>query len=516
MNERPKKRAGWFRRATHPVTGSPPGQATERALGSVRRWVRTAWTREDAEPTSLIQHKVEGNDAAVVFIHGFGSSGVPFGRFPEILAAEPALQGWDLYALGYSTGLMPDVRGFWEADPSIPLLANYLRDGTRLAPLDGYEGLALVAHSMGGLVVQQALLDDPELADRVSHVVMFGTPSDGLRTARWGGFLKQQIEDMAEGGAFITDLRRRWNERFGAHRPFDLWVVAGDRDRFVPAELLTGPVPARDAAGGARATTWRSSTSAVPDSMSEQVVVEGLLGDAAPAGPWNSARVAVEQQRVRPRHPRSSARSAGELDEQHLVDLALALEATGRREEAIAILTRARRQARHRRKGDARRAAQAQVAGRGRQRDAESALELYSRGPGGRAPSRRRRSGLLPRDQRRLPRARLPRRPKRRPPQPPRRALEACGRARRATGDGHRGRGAPLPRPARRGAARVSGRGGAGPPRTRASGHLPPGAPPDRGSRTPRPGGPARRGLPRRRSARTARGRVGRGQACRE
>ncbi len=72
---------------------------------------------------------------------------------------------------------------------------------------------------MGGLVVQQALLDDPELADRVSHVFMFGTPSNGVRAARWAGFLKQQIEDMAEGGASSPRSAAAGNEQFGTIDP---------------------------------------------------------------------------------------------------------------------------------------------------------------------------------------------------------------------------------------------------------------------------------------------------------
>jgi pimeloyl-ACP methyl ester carboxylesterase len=50
-----------------------------------------------------------------------------------------------------------------------------------MTPLDRYESLALIAHRMGGLVAQQALLDDPLLVGRVRHRILFGTPSGGLR-----------------------------------------------------------------------------------------------------------------------------------------------------------------------------------------------------------------------------------------------------------------------------------------------------------------------------------------------
>lgn len=114
-----------------------------------------------------------------------------------------------------------------------------------------------------------------------------------------------------------------------------------------------------------------------PDTMSEQVVVKGLLGDSAPAGPWNSARVAVERGRfdevIRKLMP-----IASELDEAHLVDLALALEGTGRNDEALELL-----RAEAGRHGTD---AKGVLAGRlkrawlleGRRDDAESALALYT------------------------------------------------------------------------------------------------------------------------------------------
>ncbi len=176
-------------------------------------------------------------------------------------------------------------------------------------------------------------------------------------------------------------------------------------------------------------------------SMSSQVVREGLLGVRGPAGPWNGARLAVESNEY-DRVIRELGEHPGELDEQHLIDLALALEATGRREEALALLDRHAGQPRHRRQGYARRTDQAQLARRWPPRDAEAALELYSEALAAALEARRRRADLLPRDQRRLPRARLPPRPA--PPRsaPSRRSMPASAPG-RATG-GWRPRGRPI------------------------------------------------------------------------
>ncbi len=256
-----------------------------------------------AEP-NLIAHKAEGSPAAIVFVHGFASRGLPFSRFPEELASEPGLEGWDFYTLSYATGLLPDLRGLWRADPSIDVLSTYLRTQTELEPLGAYGGVALIAHSMGGLVCQRALLDDPGLADRVSHLIMFGTPSDGLRKARWGRFLKRQIGDMAEGGEFIRDLRRRWRERFGEHRPFELCVVAGDQDSFVPPESSLGPFPAecRVVVPGDHLQIVDVTS---PDSMSCRVATRNARGRRRSRRPLELGPGRRREHRLRPRDPRA-------------------------------------------------------------------------------------------------------------------------------------------------------------------------------------------------------------------
>ncbi len=329
-----------------------------------------------ADEISSTVHRDDGADAAVVFIHGFGSAGNPFGMLPALLAGEPGLEGWDLHELAYNTGLLPDFRGLWAADPDIPLLATYLRSRALLEPLDKYASLAFVAHSMGGLVVQRALLDDPDLVARVSHVFMFGTPSGGLKSGKLGRFFKRQIADMAIGGPFISDLRTRWDERFGARRPFDLWVVAGDRDEFVPATSSLGPFPTEVQLVAPGNHTELVDIRA-PGSMTEQIVSEGLVGSAAPAGPWNSARVAVERREFA-RAIDELLPNAEKLDERHLVELALALDASGRRDEAVGLLERTSSLHGTDVKGTLAGRRKRTWLAEGLREDGEGALELYS------------------------------------------------------------------------------------------------------------------------------------------
>lgn len=331
---------------------------------------------DGAEPPDVLAHRSTGAKAAICLIHGFGGDlQKTWGTFPQILLDEKQLAAWDVYSMGYSTGLSFDVVGIWKAAPPLDKLAGLLRTVAAMGDLSGYKSLAFVAHSMGGLIVQRALVEDPELTGRTGHVVLFGTPSGGLKKASVFRGWKRQIRDMGEGSPFITDLRKRWETVFGGGTPFELLAVAGSKDEFVPAESALEPFPEQQ-----RAIVFGNHVEIVkpsgPESLSAQVLVKKLVGEAAPGGPWNSARVAVEMRDFQ----RAIAELEGhrdELDEKHLVYLALAYEAVGRQEDAVALL-----------EGQEGTDAMGVLAGRhkrmwraaGRKEDAERALELYQRG----------------------------------------------------------------------------------------------------------------------------------------
>ena len=77
------------------------------------------------------------------------------------------------------------------------------------------------------------------LGKRVRHVILFGTPSGGLRKAGWVPFWKRQLQNMTDGSPFILELRQAWKQRYGAASPFDFLVVAGASDQFVPPRRLS-------------------------------------------------------------------------------------------------------------------------------------------------------------------------------------------------------------------------------------------------------------------------------------
>lgn len=288
----------------------------------------------------LLTHRVNADprsQVAIVFLHGFsGDIAKTWGQFPQLLKAEPAIADWDLYSAGFKSSLVPDVTGIWSSQADLPILADLLRAILGHLPLDRYRSLAIIAHSMGGLVAQRALVDDSTLTERVGHVFLFGTPSRGLVEAAWLRFWKQQFAEMAPNSLFLRDLENRWRTQFEPAPPFRFFAIAGEEDQFVPPEssIDTFPFEQRQVVPGNHHEIVKPTGA---QSLSVQVVLKALIGEACPAGPWNAARVALEardfQRAIHELLPHQE-----ELDDSHLVILALALESVGRREDAITAL----------------------------------------------------------------------------------------------------------------------------------------------------------------------------------
>lgn len=289
------------------------------------------------ERPGLFTYRDEDQDAAIVFVHGFYMNAEnTWGDFPRLVTEDSQLAHWDVFSIGYATNFWIDIAGLWKASPPIDRLGLLLDTVCKNEPLDRYKAIALVAHSMGGLVVQRALVDSEELRKRVAYVTLYGTPSNGLVKAGLIKKWKRQIRDMAAGSAFIIDLRRRWTQDIGDKPTFRFLTVAGDQDELVPSTSSLEPFPesVRAIIPGDHLTIADARNAS---DLQVQVLIKHLCNTAAPAGPWNSARMAVEsrdfQRAIDDLWPHRE-----ELDDDTLVTLALALSSVGRDDDAIAVL----------------------------------------------------------------------------------------------------------------------------------------------------------------------------------
>lgn len=279
-------------------------------------------------------------DRAVVFLHGFtGGQDDTWDRFPGLLGS--AISGWDVFTVGYATTLLPDIVGVWSADSDLPILSTLLCTQLTIPPLDRYDSFALVAHSMGGLIVQKVLVDDPDVARRVRHVMLFGTPSAGLPKAQWVQFWKRQLKNMAKGSEFITGLRQRWTALYGASSPFNLLVVAGANDQFVPPDSSLQPFDRRyqRVVVGDHVSIVKPEKA---DAPSLSLVVATLGAGETPA------RDAAANLRLEVERPTAQAaqvvsrveNTTAAMSVKEIVDAALALDRAGKRTESIELLDR--------------------------------------------------------------------------------------------------------------------------------------------------------------------------------
>lgn len=291
--------------------------------------------------TDIVSYRNEGRQAAVVFLHGFtGEASKSWAAFPELIRADEKLSDWDIYELNYPSGKGPDIPAFWSSDPGIEDLAGWFRDRLSHDPLAGYNALVIVAHSMGGLVAQRALFDDDALSKRVAFLFLFGTPSRGTFKAWLFGFYKQQIRNMAAFCGFMRRLakdRKNWLAQGNAAK---IRAVAGLNDSFIMTWSSLRPFPY---------DTWcripgnhvEITKPAATQDLGYQLVRRALMMDGRAPRVMSGAQVAVELCRFQALVQKSLARSK-ELDGQRLVDLALALDALGRRDEATRILEESR------------------------------------------------------------------------------------------------------------------------------------------------------------------------------
>ena len=343
---------------------------------------------------TLIDHRdpdAARKKACVVFIHGFGGDAAStWGKFPRYLANNAKMSGWDVLSFGYESDLAPDfLTGVWKGDPDIKMIADSLQTFWRVNLRGQYDATCVIAHSMGGLAVQRAILDHTDFRNELTDLFLFGTPSGGLKKAslyrRFLSFLlpKRSVKDMAAGGNFIKKLRARWTSDIEYAMPFRFWTTAGEEDRFVPPESSLYPFEEKywGVVPGDHVSMVKPETDS---GAAVELVVASINSNASTLkGPWNealkldSANVASQRSHAR-QFVKAHGKNASELDKKALATLALAYDQLGEQDKAMQVLANV---------GEDNTDAMGILAGRLKRawwetrkaRHAERAMELYDR-----------------------------------------------------------------------------------------------------------------------------------------
>ena len=195
------------------------------------------------EEVVTVFRETENANSVLIFIHGFtGEASNTFGEIPKFLAKDKEMNGWDMFPLGYSENVKPALgKQIWASVDDINRISDYLSTSIK-NKFGKYNRVAIVAHSLGGLVAQRALLNlDQKNRERISHLILFGTPSNGIDSSSKSSLWKKRLKDLSSDEPFIQNLRSEWNAQFKDQYDFDFKVVSATEDQFVTTDSSLEP-----------------------------------------------------------------------------------------------------------------------------------------------------------------------------------------------------------------------------------------------------------------------------------
>ncbi len=176
-------------------------------------------------------------DRVIVFVHGLhgdreswrASNGA---YWPDLITSDPRLAYSDIEVAEYPT---PASNG----KLSSVLLADYLWNALGRDHVWEHREVVFIAHSLGGILVEEMLLRHPGEAARVRFIVSYGTPHEGSTVARVASFYDKDplLNDLSDASdnTFLSQLEESWRghdtvngiHRFCAYESQDTRPQAG-------------------------------------------------------------------------------------------------------------------------------------------------------------------------------------------------------------------------------------------------------------------------------------------------
>jgi len=173
----------------------------------------------------------------LVFVHGWRGDSGSFGKLPDYLS-----QHFDCPAKVYEY-----PTGSWTHSPAIYYVAQNLNHWLKVNV--AAEKVALVTHSMGGLVARKCLViqqySRSSFDGRVKHVALIASPNNASSGA---AILRQlpsmnspQLTDLAPSSAFVPELNAQWLMWTSARVPHACTV----RSIYGTADAIVSPANAQ-------------------------------------------------------------------------------------------------------------------------------------------------------------------------------------------------------------------------------------------------------------------------------
>ena len=173
----------------------------------------------------------------IVFVHGIHGSRETWrasngAYWPQLIETDPHFQQSDVVVAEYPT---PTMRG----QLSTEKLSQILYQRLKAQRVWEHREVVFIAHSLGGILTEEMLLNHPDDAARVRFIVSYSTPHEGSFVANLAKIYDSDplLTDLRDGNDnnFLMDLEQKWRStpsaaaihRFCAFETLDTAAGAG-------------------------------------------------------------------------------------------------------------------------------------------------------------------------------------------------------------------------------------------------------------------------------------------------
>ena len=148
----------------------------------------------------------------IVFVHGIHGSRETWrasngAYWPQLIETDPHFQKSDVVVAEYPT---PSMRG----QLSTAKLSQILWQRLKAQRVWEHREVVFIAHSLGGILTEEMLLNHPDDAARVRFIVSYSTPHEGSFVANLARVYDSDplLTDLRDGNdnTFLMDLEQKW------------------------------------------------------------------------------------------------------------------------------------------------------------------------------------------------------------------------------------------------------------------------------------------------------------------
>jgi len=172
---------------------------------------------------------------AVLFVHGLGGAASTWGNFKSFIEDDPNIE-YEPFFYEYPSKALRMFPFFQKKYGNIQALSKGLKTYINHS-LDKYAEIALVGHSLGGLIIRQYLLNQyiASINIKVKKVVFYAVPQEGSGLAKISSLISfnhRHLKQLCKNSEFLDVLNDQWGSTSIAN-DFSFKIVLAVEDKVV-------------------------------------------------------------------------------------------------------------------------------------------------------------------------------------------------------------------------------------------------------------------------------------------